>query len=153
MRMKLRRLGVAMALCFPAGAFAYDAGGAAVFPALKVTAYPGETITAEMVVLVPAGHQTVLGNIVTEKESLIGKMARRTLMPGLPIPMNALREPYAVHQGKTVSLIFQSGTITITGVAVALESGSTGEIVNARNPDSGTVIRGVVQADGSLRAQ
>lgn len=154
MRKKLLWLGAAMALCFPPGALARDdSGGAAVFPALKVTAYPGDTITAEMVVLLPAGHQTGLGNIVTDKESVIGKTARRTLMPGQPIPVNALREPYAVHQGKTVSLVFQSGNITITGVALALESGSAGEIVSARNPDSGIVIHGVVQADGSLRAQ
>ncbi len=125
----------------------------AVFPALKVAAYTGDTITPEMVVLVPAGHQSVLGSIVTDKESVIGKMARRTLLPGQPIPRNALREPYTVLQGKTVSLVFQSGSITITGVALALESGSAGEIVSARNPDSGIVVRGVVQADGSLRAQ
>jgi flagella basal body P-ring formation protein FlgA len=52
-----------------------------------------------------------------------------------------------------VSFVFQSGNITITGVAQAAESGSAGEIVSARNPDSGALVRGVVQPDGSLRAQ
>ena len=121
MRNKLLRMCAAIALCFPASALADDACGAAVFPALKVTVYPGETITPEMVVLMPAGHQSVLGSIVTDKESVIGKMARRPLLPNQPIPRNALREPYAVQQGKTVSIVFQSGSITITGVAVALE--------------------------------
>jgi flagellar basal body P-ring formation protein FlgA len=149
----LLRTGMAMALCFPAGAFAYDASGSAVYPVLKVTVYPGDTITQDMVALVPAGHRSPLGNIATEKESVTGKMAQRTLMANQPIPRSALREPYAVLQGKTVPFIFQSGTIIITGVAQALESGSAGEIVSARNPDSGTVVRGVVQSDGSLRAQ
>jgi flagella basal body P-ring formation protein FlgA len=153
MRKRVLLLAAALTFCFPAGALAYDAGGNAVFAALKVAAYPGEIITAEMVDLVPAGHQTALGSIVTDKESVAGKMARRTLLPGQPIPRNALRDPYAVHQGKTVTLIFQSGSITITGVALALESGSVGEIINARNPDSGATVRGVIQADGSLRAR
>jgi flagella basal body P-ring formation protein FlgA len=153
MRQILLLLGTVIALCLPAAAFAYDVGGAAAFPALKVTAYPGDVITAEMVVLVPAGHQSGIGGIVTDKESVIGKMARRPLLPGQPIPRNALREPYAVQQGKSVSIVFQSGSITISGVALAMESGSTGEMISARNPDSGVVVRGVVQPDGSLRAQ
>lgn len=146
-------LAAALNFCFAAGALAYDAGGNAVFAALKVAAYPGEIITADMVDLMPAGHRTALGSVVTNTESVIGKMARRTLLPGQPIPKNALREPYAIHQGKTVTLVFQSGSITITGVALALESGSVGELINARNPDSGATVRGVILADGSLRAQ
>ncbi len=153
MRKRVLLLAAAMALCLPASARAYDVSGKAVFPALKATAFPGEIISGDMVDLVPAGHQSLVGSIVTDKESIVGKMVRRTLLPGQPIPRNALREPYVIHQGRTVTLIFQSGSITITGVALALESGSVGDIINARNPDSGTVVRGVIQADGSLRAR
>jgi flagella basal body P-ring formation protein FlgA len=142
-----------MALCFPACAFAYDASGSAVFPVLKSAVYAGDIISDGMVVLAPAGHQTPIGGIFTDKESVVGKMARRSLMANQPIPRNALREPYAVLQGKMVSFVFQSGNITITGLAQASESGSAGEIVSARNPESGAVVRGVVQPDGSLRAQ
>jgi flagella basal body P-ring formation protein FlgA len=74
------------------------------------------------------------------------------LLPGQPIPRVAIREAYVVIQGKTIPVVFQSGTVTITGVALALESGSAGEMISARNPDSGIVIRGIVQPDGSLRA-
>jgi flagella basal body P-ring formation protein FlgA len=93
-----------------------------------------------------------VGAFVTDSESLIGKTARRTLLPGQPIPKVAIREAYVVFQGKTVQVIFHSGTVTITGIALALESGGAGEMINARNPDSGIIIRGVVQPDGSLRA-
>jgi flagellar basal body P-ring formation protein FlgA len=150
---KLLSMGMALALCVPAAAFAYDASGLAAFPVLKVAAYAGDTITPEMVVLVPAGHQSPLASIYTDRESVIGKTAQRALMPNQPIPRNALREPYMVLQGKTVPIVFQSGSIIITGVAQAMESGAAGDIVSARNPDSGAVVHGVVQADGSLRAQ
>lgn len=150
--LRLARMGAVAALFLPWLAAASD-NGALVFAAVKVTVYPGDTITAGIVELVPAGQAQRLGDAIADKESLIGKMARRTLLPGQPIPRSAIREPFAIQQGKTVPLIFQSGNITITGIALALESGSAGDIVSARNPDSGAVIRGVVQADGTLRAQ
>ncbi len=153
MRNTLLWIGAIVALNLPAAATASDNGGLAVFAAVKVTVYPGEAITAEMVDLIPAGHFSGLGSAVTDKESLAGKIARRTLLPGQPIPKSAIREPFVVQQGKTVPLFFQSGSITIIGAALALESGSAGDLINARNPDSGTVIQGVIQADGSLRAQ
>jgi flagellar basal body P-ring formation protein FlgA len=153
-RNKLLPAAVAMiAICFMAQAFAYDATGFATYPVLKVTVFAGDTITQDMVVAIRAGHQMPLGNIATDIESVVGKTARRTLIANQPIPRNALREPFLVLQGKTVPLVFQSGTITITGIAQAMESGSAGELVSARNPDSGAVVHGIVQADGSLRAQ
>jgi flagella basal body P-ring formation protein FlgA len=142
-----------LALCLPGQGLASDAGTATGFPALKLALYPGDTITADMIMMRPAVSISGLGAIVTEKDSVIGKVARRTLLPGQPIPKNALRDPYIVLQGKTVPLIFQAGNITITGAAQALESGGAGDVIGARNPDTGVTIRGVVQSDGSLRAQ
>ncbi len=149
----LLRTVAAIGLCLPEAVAAFDASGTAVYPVLKLMVYSGDTITEEMVAMKTAAQLGGLGPIVTDRRSLIGKAARRTLLPGQPIPRNALREPYAVLQGRTVPLIFQSGNITITGLALALESGSAGEVISARNPDSGVVIRGLIQADGSLRAQ
>ena len=39
--------------------------------------------------------------ILEAREALIGKVARRTLLPGQPIPVSAIRDPYLVTQGKT----------------------------------------------------
>ena len=129
------------------------AGDAATqLPVARRTIYPGDTITEDMIALKGADQIRGVGALVTDPESLIGRTARRTLLPGQAIPKVAIREAYVVFQGKTVSVIFHSGTVTITGIALALESGSTGETINARNPNSGIVIRGIVQPDGSLRA-
>jgi flagella basal body P-ring formation protein FlgA len=122
------------------------------FPVARRTIYPGDTITEDMIVLKGADQMKGVGAFVTDSESLIGKTSRRTLLPGQPIPKVAIREAYVVFQGRTVQVIFHSGTVTITGIALALESGGAGEMINARNPDSGIIIRGVVQPDGSLRA-
>jgi flagella basal body P-ring formation protein FlgA len=141
---------IALFLAVAGAVLADDA--AAPIPVAKQIIYPGDIITEDMITLKPATQIKGVGALVTNVESLIGKTARRTLLPGQPIPRVALREAYVIFQGKTVSVIFHSGTVTITGVAFALESGSAGELISARNPDSGIVIRGIVQPDGSLRA-
>ncbi len=125
---------------------------ASLFPVAKRIIYPGDTITEDMITLKPAAQLKGVGPVATDVESLIGKTARRTLLAGQAIPRVAIREAYVVFQGKTVPVVFQSGTVTITGIAQALESGGAGEMISARNPDSGIVIRGIVQPDGSLRA-
>ncbi len=134
------------------GGAALADGAAISLPVAKRAIYPGDVITEDMITYKPAEQAKGVGAFVTDAETLIGKTARRTLLAGQPIPKVAIREAYVIFQGKTVPLIFHSGTVTITGVAQALESGSAGELVSARNPDSGLVIRGIVQPDGSLRA-
>ncbi len=151
MQTLLKAAGAALWLLSAGAAFAAD--GDAMLPVLKHAVYPGDIIAADMVDLKPSAPIQGASAFATDSQSVIGKTARRTLLPGQPIPKAAIREPYIVFQGKTVPVVFQSGTITITGVAQALESGSAGDIVSARNPDSGVVIRGVVQSDGALRAQ
>jgi flagella basal body P-ring formation protein FlgA len=144
--------GAAIVFLLPFAGAVFAADEPAVLPVAKRTIYPGDTITEDMIAFKPAGQIKGAGAYATDADSLIGKAARRTLLPGQPIPKVAIREPYIVFQNKTVPLVFESGTVTITGLAQALESGSAGDSISARNPDSGVVIRGVVQPDGSLRA-
>jgi flagella basal body P-ring formation protein FlgA len=149
----LLRIGAAAVFSLSMAGFAFSADGTAVILVAKQTVYPGDTITENMLTSRPSGQNQTVGAFATDAQSLIGKVARRTLLPGQPIPRNAIREQYVILQGKTVPLVFESGTITITGAAVALESGTVGDTISARNPDSGIVIRGAVQPDGTLRAQ
>ncbi|MFZ1110052.1 MAG: flagellar basal body P-ring formation chaperone FlgA [Rhodomicrobium sp.] len=152
MQTVLQMAAVALSLLAAAGAVHAADGDA--LPVVKQAVYSGQTITADMIDLKPrAGLPQGASAFVTDGQSLIGKMARRTLLPGQPIPKAAIREPFIVFQGKTVPVVFQSGTVVITGIAQALESGSEGDLISARNTESGIVIRGVVQSDGTLRAQ
>jgi flagella basal body P-ring formation protein FlgA len=84
------------------------------------------------------------------RASLVGKVARQTLLPGRPVTQAALREPHAITQGQTTLVIFQSGALTITGNAIALQSGATGDVVSVRNVDSGRTIKGKIGADGAV---
>ncbi len=119
-------------------------------PVLRSTAYPGDVITAPMLSSVDGRTFHVGPSFATQREQLIGKMAKRTILSGQPIPTAAIREPYTVRQGKPVPVIGTVGSLIITSTAVAIESGSVGEIITARNPESGAILRGVIQPDGSL---
>jgi len=128
------------------------AGEAEVLPVAKVTIYPGDIILDTMI----AEGRFVAGTaaslpIVGSRVELVGMVARRTLLPGRLITRNAVGRPELIRKGTIVSAVYRSGTLTITASVLALQAGSLDDAIQARNIDSGKVIVGLVQADGSLR--
>ncbi|MGE0023612.1 MAG: flagellar basal body P-ring formation chaperone FlgA [Hyphomicrobium sp.] len=123
-----------------------------VLPVPRVTVYPGDVITDAMLIDKSFRGPDFEGpGYARTREALIGKVARSTLLPNLPVSMSGLREPFAVQQGQAATVFFQSGALIITTTAVSLQSASVGEVISLRNTDSGTTIRGIVQADGTVR--
>jgi flagella basal body P-ring formation protein FlgA len=122
-------------------------------PVPRITIYPGDVITAGALGTRVFGRSVERLPVIRSADAAIGKVARRTLLPKRPIPLNALRKPNVIQQGKSVKIVFQSGGLTITTVGVALQSGHVGDRLNVRNTESGTTIRGVAQADGSIRVE
>lgn len=121
-------------------------------PVPRVTLYPGDAIRSDHLVdRVFNSRVSASGAVYRARDGLIGKVARRTLLPGEPIPVNAVRDPFLVVQGRTVQIVFQDGGLTITGYAVALQSGGKGDLVSVRNVDSGIIVKGAVLAEGTVR--
>ncbi len=121
-------------------------------PVPRTTLYPGDTISADVLSDRLFVERTVTrGSVIESRDALIGKVTKRTLIPGQPIPVNALRDPYTVIQGKPIMLVFKADGLMITSTAVALQNGVTGDHISVRNADSGLVVKGFVQADGTIR--
>lgn len=121
-------------------------------PVPTITIYPGETIREGVLAERDFSAQMVANlPIVEATHLLIGKVARRTLLPGQLVPRNAVEEARLVERGKPIQVVFKEAGMTIVTVASALQSGGLGEMVQARNLDSGVTIVGTVQADGTLR--
>jgi flagella basal body P-ring formation protein FlgA len=121
-------------------------------PVPAVTIYPGDMIREAL--LVDRGFSAnapAQGTAIDSHAALVGKIARRTLLPGLPIPLNAVGEPNAVANGAKVRVIFEEDGLLIETYAAALQSGSVGQVISVRNLDSGLTISGTIQADGSVR--
>ena len=113
--------------------------------------YPGDRITESMLVdsQEPAPNPTP--GAIWDRADLVGKVARRTLLPGRPIPSIAVEEPRAVSTGGQVQLLYQQDGLIIVTTAQALQNGYVGQVVQVRNLDSGLVVSGVVQPDGAVR--
>ncbi|WP_043160450.1 flagellar basal body P-ring formation chaperone FlgA [Bradyrhizobium sp. Ai1a-2] len=124
------------------------------FPVPATVIYPGDMIKDELIIdRAFAPNMPGAAAFVADRASLVGRVARRTLVSGQPIPINALEEQKLVARGNVVKVIVEDGSLSIVTYASSLQSGSPGAMIQLRNLDTGVIIRGVVQPDGSVRIQ
>lgn len=123
-----------------------------VVPVARVTIYPGDRIDESMldersfsIGAVPEGA------VVESKSALIGKVARRTLLPGRPIVPIAIDNPRLVAIGAQVKIVFVENGLVITAYGAAMQAGAIGDLIRVRNQDSGLIVSGRIQPDGSIR--
>lgn len=138
------------------GAIPAGAEDSRILPVPKLTIYPGDVISddwlddrdfaRDFARDVPAGRPAM----VESRAMMVGKIARRTLLPGAPVPVNAIGERNLVAHGAKVRVVFEDGELTIVTYGTALQSGAVGVVIPVRNMDSGVTISGTVQADGSV---
>lgn len=123
-----------------------------ILPVPTITIYPGDVIRAEAVIdrRFRLAHGAQLA-VIESRNAIVGKVARRTLLPGQPIPFNAVNDPQVVRRGVPAQVIFKENGLVITGIVEPLQSASVNESVKARNPDSGLTVVGIVQGDGTIR--
>jgi flagella basal body P-ring formation protein FlgA len=148
-RRALARLLLSGALVAAAPATLAQPGAA---PTPRIVIYPGEVIGDDMLddapPVDPGGHA---GAIAETRSLVVGKMARRTLLPGRPIPLAAIDNPRLVAIGAQVRIVYFDGGLQIVTSGAALQDGAAGDFVKVRNSDSGIVVSGVVQPDGAVR--
>lgn len=123
-----------------------------ILPVPTVTIYPGDMISESMLKdrTFPETYRFRTA-MVESPRVLAGKTARRTLLPGEPIPMNAVDDPKLVTRGVQTAIVFEEGALSIVGIGIPLQSGTLGETIQVKNVDSGRIITGRVQADGKIR--
>ena len=120
-------------------------------PTAIVTIYPGQTISEAMLADRPFPAGTAAHYpIFADHMGLVGKVARRTLLAGKLIAMNAVGEADVVVRGTIVQATYRNDSLVITAPVLALQAGALNAAIQVRNVDSGKVIVGVVQADGSV---
>lgn len=135
----------------PAAAAAPMAAGVPV-PVPAVTLYPGDSLASAAFGSRMVPQELVdRGGIIAREEALAGKVARRTLPAGQPVPTNAITDATVVTKGVATRVHLKAGGLAISGYALALESGPVGAFIRLKNMDSGQIIVGQVEADGSVR--
>jgi flagella basal body P-ring formation protein FlgA len=124
------------------------------FPVPVTAIYPGDLIKDEMIID-RAFTPNMPGSaaFVSERPMVVGHIARRMLLPGQMIPINAVEEQKVVTRGNVVRVVVEDGALSIVTYGSPLQSGTPGSLIQLRNLDTGVTIRGIVQPDGSVRIQ
>lgn len=90
-------------------------------------------------------------NVLFSAEDLIGKMPRTGMRPNTPVRMADLITPAAISRGAQVTMIYQTGSLTITTQGRALSEAAIGQTIRVVNTASSRTVEGVVEAAGLVR--
>ena len=120
-------------------------------PVPAVVIYPGDVIRDGMLseVEMPdnfAGQAAA----VLDRNALVNKTSRRTLLPRLPIPKNAIGEPKVVSLNAMIRIVYAEGGLTIATYGSALQAGAVGDVIPVRNLESGLTVSGTIGGDGAV---
>ncbi|MGY8666552.1 flagellar basal body P-ring formation chaperone FlgA [Bradyrhizobium sp. UFLA05-109] len=119
-------------------------------PAVSIRA--GELIREDMITeRAFAANLLGVAMFIEGRQVLVGRMARRTLLPGQPIPTNAVEDPWTVARGAIVKVVVEDSGLSIVTYGSALQSGAAGALIPVRNTDTGVIIKGIVQPDGTVK--
>ncbi|KKL19570.1 hypothetical protein LCGC14_2464160, partial [marine sediment metagenome] len=114
--------------------------------------------------IIPRGQKILPGNVKIEtviaarpaKADWIppyGMISRTRLTPGTVLRPGLLRQatsPILVRRNQTVIMKIERAGFTISGLAVALQDGRPGHLIQVRNIDTKRVIAAKVALDGSV---
>ncbi|WP_407943563.1 flagellar basal body P-ring formation chaperone FlgA [Methylobacterium sp. EM32] len=121
-------------------------------PVPTVTIYPGDTIKESMLRLqaYPTTYRARAA-VIDAPLAVVGRTARRMLLPGEPVPVNAVDDPRLVSRGAPTQMIFEENGLVITAVGSPLQNGGLGETIRVRNTDTNRIVLGTVTADGRIK--
>ena len=146
----LKRAALAALVLAPFAAPAVHAEtlGYAVVPTQII--YPGEEIDAKRLQTVEVTNKNLAKGYAQDIGEVQGLITTRTLLPGRTIMVGSLRQPYAVKRGDKILLVYDNGGLRITAAGTPLGDGTTGELIQVRNSDTGVIISGTVMPDRSV---
>ncbi len=122
-------------------------------PVPKNIIYAGQQISSNLLRerTVPTKYLNRV-SVITHYSEIVGKVARVTLVPNRPIRSNTISEPFVVKVNVRTTLLFNQGALRITAEVLPLNAAREGEMVRARNLQTGVIVFGTAQKDGTLVA-
>ncbi|WP_434630137.1 flagellar basal body P-ring formation chaperone FlgA [Chromobacterium sp. CV08] len=117
--------------------------------ALNRAMAPGEQITADDVRLVDISNPALAGNVLTDASQAIGQVMRTGAPTGAWLRNFMVRAPYLVRSNQQVKVMAQGDGFSAEAEGTALGNAAQGDQISVRL-STGRVVRGTVQADGSV---
>lgn len=147
-----RIAGGLIGLALSSGAAAPVEAADLVLPVPTVTIYAGDVIKETMLRLQTYPETfKARAAVIDAPLAMVGRTAKRMLLPGEPVPVNAVDDPRLVSRGAPTQIVFEENGLFITTVGSPLQNGGLGELIRVRNADTGRIILGTVMADGRIR--
>ncbi len=114
--------------------------------------YPGEQVSAgaltDKAFNVP---EAASKSYVLRRRQIEGLVAKRMLLPERPVPLSAITARNAVTQGSLTRAVYAADGLSISTYLVPQASASAGDVIDARNPAFGTLVKVRVLEDGTLQ--
>lgn len=86
-------------------------------------------------------------------EEIAGLEAKVMIYPGRPVLYVQVGNPAIIERNQVVPLIFAAGGLEIETEGRALSRGGEGDLIRVLNISSKVTVRGLVQANGSIRVE
>ena len=120
-------------------------------PVPRATIAQGETITmASLEQRKFRANKIDRFSVVPNVHDILGKQAVRRLPMGMPIQRSAIKRPEAVKRGEPAQLVFHDRGLEIIAHVEPLEDGFVGETIRVRNVDTGLIVVGRVEENGTI---
>lgn len=101
-------------------------------------------------VMVERRPKSEVGNDLAARERAIGMQTRKQLRAGQPLKSADLGKPDRVTRDQSVTLVYETPGLYLTGRGKALESGTEGDVVNVLNLQSKRTVQGIVIGPGQI---
>ncbi|MDO1559611.1 flagellar basal body P-ring formation chaperone FlgA [Brevundimonas sp. 2R-24] len=108
----------------------------------------GEIIQPQDVVFTAVQAHQAPADGADDPERVIGQSARRPLRSGAAVRAADLSSPVVVRRGEMIEVAFETGGVTLTLQARALQDGAVGERIRVLNTQSDRTIQAVAAAPG-----
>ena len=122
-------------------------------PVLAYSVNRGDIISKGDIELRKQEISRPLVGYVTNKNSIIGKEARKHLRSGYPLRSSDLVSPQIIQRGQTVDLVAHSSGLLVNMQGKALANGAEGDRLLVQNTSSGKKVEGLVMASGTVLIQ
>ena len=94
--------------------------------------------------------EKVARNMITDASALIGQSPRRPMQLNRPLRAGDLGTPVLIDKGAIVTMVFQSGPISLTATGRALEKGGQGDVIRVLNTRSRRTVEATVEQPGKV---
>ena len=120
-------------------------------PVLKTNIKNGHIISADDIDFIEIREKDFVQGTIVDEQSLIGMTPRRLAVAGRPLRGNDIIAPRIISRGEYVTMVLNSGALSLTAMGKALENGSKGEIIRVVNVSSNITVQAVVTGQKQVR--